>query len=148
MEMNQRLRPIQSAFALTLDDLDDSTWKSVSGLEITIETVDDQSTDNKAFYNHIRHVGQVDFGDITLTRGFGPMNLYKWFEEVVINGQAKKEKNGSITAYAGDLKTVVARWEIIKAWPKSIASSDLSSSSSELMVETLTLNVESIERKQ
>ena len=143
---SQIKRPLQNAFALSLDGFGSSTWKSVNGLEMTLEVVDDPTVDGKALWNVHRYPGQVTYTDLTLTRGFGDLDLFGWFEKVVVKGETGDRRNGSVTAYAADLKTEMGRWNFTNAWPLSISSSDVSTKSSELMIETLTLVIESLER--
>jgi phage tail-like protein len=147
-EVKQRLRPLQSAFALELDGIKNSSWKTVSGIDISIEVVDDFSVGEKAVWNPARIPGQVTYGDLTLTRGYAEQDLDKWFKEIVVDGKPDLEKNGSITAFSSDLKTVIAQWNFIKAWPLSLTSSDLSTDSSSRMIETLTLVVQEIKREK
>lgn len=146
MPVSQIKRPLQNAFALELQGFDNSTWKSVNGLEMNLEVVDDPNVDGRAAWSIYRYPGQVSYADLTLTRGFGSMELYKWFEDVVTKGKIDDRRHGSVTAYAGDMKTQMARWDFTHAWPLSISSSDVSTKSSELMIETLTLVIETLTR--
>jgi phage tail-like protein len=134
------------AFGLELQGRPESTWKTVSGLDISLETVDDPFTDKKAMYGIRKVPGQVSYADITLTRGFGDTSLMDWFKDVVIKGDHQKRVSGALTCYVSDRKTVIAAWDIENVWPLSVSSSDLNSASSELMIETLVLVVERIHR--
>lgn len=146
MPVKQTRRALQNAFSLQLDGFNDSTWKTVNGLEGTLEVVDDPTVNKSAAWDLGRYPGQVSYSDITLTRGFGKTELFDWFKKVVVDGQHEDRRNGTIMVYLPDLKTNIATFEFTNAWPLSISSSDVSSDSSELMIETLTLVVETLRR--
>jgi phage tail-like protein len=150
MPIAQTHRALQNCFALELDGFGTSTWKTVSGLEATLEVVDDPTVDKKGAWTIHRYPGQVNYSDITLTRGFGDLDIVNWFTDVVVKGNAdsSNRKNGSVTVYLPDLQTKVATWDFTGAWPLSVTSSDVSTKSSELMIETLTLVVETLRRVQ
>ena len=139
-------RPLQFAFALTLDGFDDSTWKTVSGLEISMEVVDDPSVNSKAFREPARIPGQITYSDLTLTRGFGDMKLQDWFRAVIRDGKNEDTRNGSVTAYKADLMSEIARWNFTDAWPVSITASDMNVNQSERVIETMVLAVNELDR--
>jgi phage tail-like protein len=127
----------------------------VSGISLELDVVSTQQVGPSGKVQHIKTLGQITkVPEIVVTR-MAPMDamsdpLWKWFTEVRTKGftgtsRATNRKNGSVVMYDTAL-TEVARFNFMNAWPNKIATDGLSSDSNEMVKETITLVVESIDR--
>jgi len=90
--------------------------------------------------------GQTEVGTMSLKRGItDSMDLYNWWQSVSSTGAAGARKSVSIILIdeTGAEKT---RWNITNAWPTKYTASEFSASGSDVMVETLDLELEQVVR--
>jgi phage tail-like protein len=83
---------------------------------------------------------------ITLSRGMtGSIELAAWHELVILGDVAAARRNVSLTMYdtTGD---PVARYHLTNAWPSKLEIGGLSAGASQLILETVTLSAEFIQR--
>ena len=134
------------SFALEIDNVNVGMFKSVSGLESSIEVTEVRQSDNKGRVHLIKVPGQVKYGDITFSRGMTKDNaLYDWYDEITKGNYSKNIKTGSVILYAQD-GTESARWNLEGCWPSGLKSNGLEAGQSEVLIEEMTFTVNRIER--
>ena len=85
-------------------------------------------------------------GDVTLKRGVtSSQELVQWFRSVV-NGDAGFRKDVAIIVLGEDGTTEVARFLVLQAWPRRFVIGDLHAKGNEVLIETIELVNEGIER--
>lgn len=90
--------------------------------------------------------GLVSYNDMTLEKGMyqSPL-LYEWFCQFLCGETVDPVQTATITVYDNQ-GAPTARWELYNAWPKSYSSGDLSADDSSILVESLTIAHEGIQR--
>lgn len=92
--------------------------------------------------------GQTTYGNVSLKWGLtDDMELYNWHKAVVDKGAQGNRKNLSLVLIdeEGNDK---ARWNVIEAWPTKYDASDFSAKGTEVVVESLDLVCEEVQRVQ
>ena len=133
-----------SLFALEIEGVEVGRFTGVSGLGYTAEVVTFQDTLLSGKVVTRKRPGRVSYNDITLTRGLSADNaLVDWYQ-TVLDG-AVERKNGSIVMYdpAGEEN---GRWNFEQAWISAWSASDLSAATDEIVIETVTITHEYLER--
>lgn len=91
--------------------------------------------------------GQQSVGTLSLKRGVtDSMDLYNWFSSVASLGAdvgGRKSVSIILVDESGNDKV---RWNMTNTWPTKYSTTDFSASSSEAMIETLELEVETVTR--
>ncbi|MBN1177967.1 MAG: phage tail protein [Anaerolineae bacterium] len=114
-------------------------FTSVSGLgsEISVakETIVDPDTGDTVIESIS---GRPTFTDIVLTRPVTENDgFWRWHKDIIEN----KDRRANCSIAARDASNrIVAWWNIEKAWPSKIVVSELKSSTSEVLEETITLS--------
>ena len=94
----------------------------------------------------IKIPGETEWTDITLKKGLtNSMELWKWFKMVQDGKMPEARVNGTITLH-NELGKAIAKFEFVNAWPTGISGPSLSTDSSELGVEELTITHEGYKR--
>lgn len=122
-------------FKVEIDDIDFGNFSQVSGLGGTAEVMDDIGGMD---FNARNVVSKVKFNPVTITRNCDPTDkrLKQWWQTVV-NGKPSK-KSVSVVIYASDGVTEVDRNDLFDCVPSAWNISDLNSSESGTLTETLT----------
>jgi phage tail-like protein len=96
---------------------------------------------------HVRKLsGLTRFGDVTLRRGMtASLDLVQWYRQIVSGGPSANRRQVSVVV-EDETGADVARFSINEAWPVKFGAVELSSTSSEVLIETLVLANEGIER--
>jgi phage tail-like protein len=90
--------------------------------------------------------GPLKWGDVTLKRGLTDnVELWKWRKEVEDGKIDSARKNMSIVLY-DQANTEVARWNIKDAWPSKIDGGNVNATGNEIVVESVTIVNEGVER--
>ena len=90
--------------------------------------------------------GRLTWGDIELSRGVtSNMDLWKWRKQVEDGNVSAARTDGSIVMYDQE-GSEVARFNFERGWPSNISSGDLGADSEDVVVESLTIVHEYIER--
>jgi phage tail-like protein len=90
--------------------------------------------------------GPLKWGDITLKRGLTDnVELWKWRKEVEDGKIDSARKNMSICLY-DQANNEVARWNIKDAWPSKIDGGSVNATGNEIVVESITIVNEGVER--
>ena len=91
--------------------------------------------------------GRLKWGDITFKRGItANMDFWKWRKEVETGKVSGARSNCTITMY-DQAGSPVAKWNLEAAWPSKITGPSLSTESSAVGVEELTVVCEGFERE-
>jgi phage tail-like protein len=131
-------------YRLEIDGLTVAGFSEVSIAETTVDVVDYREGNDSP---HVRKLpGLTKYGNITLRRGMTTsLELYEWHKQVV-NGQVSKARKKIAIVVADETGTDKARFVVTDAWPTKYSPSDLDAKGNEVLIETLELVNEGIER--
>ncbi|HEX7683701.1 MAG TPA: phage tail protein [Trinickia sp.] len=134
-------------FVLDFTPAVSAAFSEVTIPDITVDTVDYR--EGSAKHNHRRrYSGLTSYGNVTLRKGITfDLALYKWHQIVVKGGTSAPtaKRTGTITLLDTD-GSPGARWTFYGAFPTAYQSGGLNASSAEVMIETLELSIERMER--
>jgi phage tail-like protein len=129
-------RPTTAArFAITIDGVEFAVFSELAGISSTVDVVESSSETER-----INVAGLVSLGRPLTTN----LTLAKWHEEAVANGP-RIRKNMVLIVF-GRHGAPVARYHLENAWPAKIEIGGLKAGASEVLMETVTLACERIER--
>ncbi|MCU1497448.1 MAG: hypothetical protein JWM47_1401 [Acidimicrobiales bacterium] len=134
------------AFALEFEGVTLAMFKSVSGMETTVEVTEVRQVGSDGKTNVTKVPGQVKYADVTFTRGFSKDDeLDAWYKAVLEKGTAGNLKTASVILFdhAGAEKI---RWNMEKCWPSVLKTNAFEASSSEVVIEEMTFVVNRVER--
>jgi phage tail-like protein len=124
-----------------------ASFSEVTIPDVTIDTVEYREGKDK-HPNRRRFSGLTSYGTVSLRKGItSSRELYLWHHLVVTLGTsaANAKRNGTITLLDTDGSTA-ATWTFYHAFPTHLSSTGLNASSAEIMIETLELSIERMER--
>lgn len=133
-------------FTAEFGDLGTSSFKTVSG-GFSIEVNESEYREGGFASLTTRKVpGLVQYSDVTLEKGMyqNPM-LYEWFCKFMCGETVDPVPTSTITVF-DNAGNATAKWELYNAWPKSYSSGDLNADDSSILIETLVLAHEGIQR--
>jgi len=143
-----RIDPLRNfRYRLEIDSITQANFSEVNIGETTIDAVDyREGTDPP----HVRKLsGLTKYGNITLKWGLivgaNALDLYKWHADVS-SGQVKDKRKKVVIVVQDEAGADAARFVVSDAWPIKYDPSDLNAKGSEVMIETLELVNEGIER--
>jgi phage tail-like protein len=145
MPRNDPLRNFR--YRLEIDNITQAGFSEVAIADTTIDAVDyREGTDPP----HVRKLsGLTKYGNITLkwglTTGGNALELYRWHNDVSA-GQIKERRKKVVIVVQDEAGTDSARFVISDAWPIKYDPSDLNAKGNEVIIETLELANEGIER--
>lgn len=132
-------------FTAEFDGLGTTSFKSVTG---GFSASVDNNPYREGAFPHLtsrKLPGLVTYDDIQLEKGlYKNAVLYSFFNSY-LNGQNITPVNATITIY-DNAGNPTASWIVMNAWPVSYRSQDLSADDSSILIESLTLAHEGIER--
>jgi phage tail-like protein len=98
---------------------------------------------------HVRKLsGLTRFGNIRLSRGIADsLELYNWYRQIIA-GQLATNRRQVVIVIADETGADHARFVVSLAWPVKYEPSALNATGNEVMIETLELANEGIERVQ
>jgi len=133
-------------FTAEFGDLGTSSFKTVSG-GFSIQ-VDDTPYREGGFASlTVRKLpGLVTYNDMRLEKGMynNPL-LYDWFCKFLCGETVDPVQTATITVYDNQ-GNPTAKWEVYNAWPKEYESGDLNADDSNILIESLILAHEGIQR--
>ena len=146
--MPQPADPIVSFnFVIDLQGGATGYFTEVSGLGSETEVVEHKVMDPTGKQSIVQQLpGRLKWESIVLKRGITTsMDMWTWRQQVEEGKVEDARKNGTITmldnAYAP-----VAKWDFIRAWPSKMSGPSISSKSSDVGIEEMTLVHEGIKR--
>src|SRR5919199_5124895 len=132
-------------FSITIDGYEIASFSELSGITTEVEAVDFlESSDKEVVFKKLP--GKRKPPTITLKRGKNSsMELWAW-HEAVLNGEiVAARKSCSLVMYNYDGKPV-ARYHCENAWPAKIEIGALKAGASEVLMATVTIVCEHIQR--
>jgi phage tail-like protein len=136
-----------SAFILEIDSVQIATFKSVSGLQSSMEKIEYKQSTSEGKMEIKYHPGALKWEPIKLERYYdGTTNLYTWYSDKVKNFDPEKDKvTGSIKGL--DKKgEVTMQWDFEAAWPMSYTGPELKVDSNEIVTEAVEIAHEGIRK--
>jgi phage tail-like protein len=132
-------------FSIVIDGYQIASFSELVGITTEVEPVElMQSTDKEVMLKKLP--GKRKPPTLTLKRGKNQsMELWLWHEAVLMGDIIAARKSCSLVMYATD-GTPVARYHLEMAWPSKLEVGALKAGASEVLMETVTLVCEHIQR--
>lgn len=132
-------------FSVTIDGYEIASFSELAGITTEVKPVDFlESTDKEVIFKKLP--GQRTPPTIVLKRGKNAgMELWAWHEAVLNGDIVAARKSASLVMYNTDGKPV-ARYHMEHAWPAKIEIGALKAGASEVLMETVTIVCESLQR--
>jgi phage tail-like protein len=131
-------------FRLEIDGLTVAGFSDVTIGETSVDVVDyREGTDPP----HVRKLsGLRKYGNVTLKRGVtSSLDLWNWHKQV-LDGQVSKARKSVAIVVADETGADKARFVVTDAWPTKYSVGNLDARGNEVLIETLELVNEGIER--
>ena len=147
MARNDPLRNFR--FRVEIDNVARAGFAEVTGLEIATQTIDyREGTDPP----HVRKLsGLTKYGNVTLRHGLvvgaNALELYQWHRAVAA-GPLIQNRRRVVIVVQDDAGQDQTRFVVTDAWPVKYETSALNARANEVIIETLELANEGIERVQ
>ncbi|MCW2657941.1 MAG: hypothetical protein JWR06_2134 [Jatrophihabitans sp.] len=134
-----------SRFSIVIDGYQIASFAELVGITTEVEPVElMESTDKEVRLKNLP--GKRKPPTITLKRGKNQsMELWLWHEAVLMGDIMAARKSCSLVMFATD-GTAVARYHLEMAWPSKLEIGALKAGASEVLMETVTLVCEHIQR--
>jgi phage tail-like protein len=134
-----------SRFSVTIDGYEIASFSELQGITTSVEIVDQFESSDREVINK-KLPGRKNPPQIVLKRGkTNSMELWTWHEAVLGGNMLEARRSCSLVMYAPDGKPV-ARYHMEHAWPAKIEIGALKAGASEVLMETVTLVCEHIQR--
>src|SRR3954447_5127985 len=132
-------------FSITIDGYEIASFSELQGITTEVEAVDFlESTDREVVFKKLP--GKRKPPTVVLKRGKNnSMELWAWHEAVLLGDIVAARKSCSLVMYNYDGKPV-ARYHMEHAWPAKLEIGALKAGASEVLMETVTLVCERIQR--
>jgi phage tail-like protein len=132
-------------FSITIDGYEIASFSELQGITTSVEVVDFvESSDKEVIIKKLP--GRKNPPTLVLKRGKNnSMELWGWHEAVQAGNMAAARKSCSLVMYNVDGKPV-ARYHLEHAWPSKIEIGALKAGASEVLMETVTMVCEHIQR--
>lgn len=132
-------------FSVTIDGYEIASFSELQGITTEVEPVTFmESTDKEVVLKQLP--GRFAPGKVVLKRGKNnSMELWAWHEAVLHGNIVAARKSCSLIMYNYDGKPV-ARYHLENAWPAKLEVGALKAGASEVLMETVTLVCERIQR--
>ena len=134
-----------SRFSITIDGYEIAAFSELQGITTQVDVVDFlQSSDKEVMLTKLP--GKRTPPTVILKRGKNnSMELWSWHEAVLNGDMAAARKSCSLVMYNSDGKPV-ARYHMENAWPAKIEIGGLKAGASEVLMESVTVVCEHIQR--
>lgn len=132
-------------FSITIDGYEIASFSELQGITTEVEPVElMESTDKEVVLKKLP--GKTKPATLVLKRGKNSsMELWAWHEAVLAGDIVAARKSCSLIMYGTDGKPV-ARYHLEHAWPSKLEIGALKAGSSEVLMETVTIVSERIQR--
>ncbi len=112
--------------------------------EIQVEVLEYRSGNERVSASRMLP-GRINYGDLVLRRGvIGALDLYEWINQIRM-GSVNARRNVRIQLQNEDQTATVFTWLFRNAFPVELSFSELDAVDEDILIETLTLAVESVE---
>src|SRR4051812_22643606 len=132
-------------FSITIDGYEIASFSELQGITTEVEPVSFmESSDKEVILKQLP--GKAVPGKVVLKRGKNQsMELWAWHESVLQGNMVAARKSCSLVMYNFD-GAPVARYHLENAWPSKLEVGALKAGASEVLMETVTIVCESIQR--
>ena len=132
-------------FSLTIDGVEIASFSELQGITTEVEPVElMESTDKEVVLKKLP--GKTKPATLVLKRGKNSsMELWAWHEAVLQGNIVAARKSCSLIMYNYD-GAPVARYHLMHAWPSKLEVGALKAGASEVLMETVTIVCERIQR--
>ena len=132
-------------FSITIDGYEIASFSELQGITTEVQPVDFlESTEKEVIFKKLP--GKRMPPTLKLSRGKNQsMELWAWHEAVLQGNIVAARKSCSLVMYSTDGKPV-ARYHLEHAWPSKLEIGGLKAGASEVLMETVTLVCEHIQR--
>ena len=132
-------------FSITIDGYEIASFSELAGITTEVEPVDFmESSDKEVIIKKLP--GKRKPPHVTLKRGKNnSMELWAWHEAVLTGDIVAARKSCSLVMYNFD-GSPVARYHLEHAWPAKLEIGALKAGASEVLMETVTIVCENIQR--
>ena len=132
-------------FSITIDGYEIASFSELLGITTEVKPVDFlESTDKEVVFKKLPGTRMPP--TITLKRGKNSsMELWAWHEAVLNGDIVAARKSATLVMYNTDGKPV-ARYHLEHAWPSKLEIGALKAGSSEVLMETVTIVCERLQR--
>jgi phage tail-like protein len=132
-------------FSIVIDGYQIASFSELVGITTEVEPVELlESTEKEVMLKKLP--GKRKPATLTLKRGKNQsMELWLWHEAVLMGDIMAARKSASLVMYATD-GTAVARYHLENAWPSKLEVGALKAGASEVLMETVTIVCEMIQR--
>jgi phage tail-like protein len=138
---------IGSWFSITLDNGIEGYFTDASGFGYEMEIVEKTEASATGDTRTRKRPGTAKYGDITLKRTLTPDKQFWDWAKKIRDGNLEYRTNGALAIY--DMSGAeLSRWTFTNVWPSKWSASDLDVGSDDLMIEEITLAVESLVREK
>lgn len=147
MEASSKFDPIRNfRFVFKIEGLGDMEFSDASGFNATTDVIEYRSGVDKQAR---KFPGTTKYGNVTLKRATTDNKMMsEWIKNTIQNGVTEATKqNGSIIAYDYYDDTILAEWEIQRAWPMKYTAPDFTAKGNDVAIEQLELVCEQLVRK-
>jgi len=132
-------------FSITIDGYEIASFSELQGITTSVEVVDYLSSSDKGLVLK-KLPGKRNPPTVVLKRGKNnSMELWGWHEAVLFGNMAQARKSCSLVMYNVEGKPV-ARYHLENAWPAKIEIGSLKAGASEVLMESVTIVCEHIQR--
>lgn len=134
------------SFALEVQSVQQAVFREAEGFSNENEVIEykQQSKDGITIYHKIP--GNLKWANITLKRGItDSLDLWTWRKKIIDGKVETERKDGSIVGYNED-GTEVVRYNFRRGWPCKWEASGMNAGGNEVIVETLEIAHEGLER--
>ena len=132
-------------FSITIDGYEIASFSELQGITTSVEVVDYLSSSDKDLVLK-KLPGKRNPPTVVLKRGKNnSMELWGWHEAVLFGNMAQAHKSCSLVMYNVEGKPV-ARYHLENAWPAKIEIGSLKAGASEVLMESVTIVCEHIQR--
>ncbi|RSS52884.1 phage tail protein [Streptomyces sp. WAC06614] len=132
-------------FSITIDGYEIASFSELSGITTEVEAVDYlSSSDKEVIFKKLP--GKAKPPTVVLKRGKSSgLELWAWHQSVLSGEINIARKSCSLVMYSFD-GTPVARYYLFAAWPSKLEVGALRAGSSEVLMETVTIVCERLQR--
>jgi len=137
---------IGSRFAIDIDGVSMAYFESASGFSNETELIENKVVMSNGVTVIRKIPGQLTWGPLTLTRGVTTdMEFWSWRKSVIDGDTDNMRRNCSLVMFnhAGEER---ARYNFEQAWPSKWTGPDVKADDSSVVIETLEIQYESMER--